>query len=154
MGAFPAIRKAVMDNYNNYKDLSSVDIQADRYAKFRKIGLYEDFIIRGGQRASALEERAKKLADGGYKSKAGTLCATAEEAELVELLADADEKWESILAEKQDEWCRRPAMPDGLQTTGLMYSIGSKLGQRRRRQADIDADLSSTTVESSEAATF
>ncbi|CAG9462304.1 unnamed protein product [Pedinophyceae sp. YPF-701] len=131
MAVFPAIREAIMSNYRRYANMSAVEIQADRYAKFRKIGLYEDFLVRGGQRAAALAERAEAP---GATTKAGTECATAEEAELVELLADADARWAEMLATKQ-EWTKRPVQPRPLQQSrGLMHLAGSAVAARRQRQ--------------------
>lgn len=54
MEAFPAIREALMRTYRHYQGMTEDEIRLDRYAKFRQMGLYTDFIVRGGERAKAL----------------------------------------------------------------------------------------------------
>jgi len=132
MEAFPAIREALMRTYRHYQGMTEDEIRLDRYAKFRQMGLYTDFIVRGGERAKALAERAEQYAKGGAKTAAGTLCATPEEAELVELLADADEKWDALVATKQ-EWINKPVQPPGLGRTGVMWAVGAQIAKKRAR---------------------
>ena len=48
--------------------MSEDEIKADRYAKFRALGDYRDFVVKGGQYAKADEER--KNAEG-VRSKSG-----------------------------------------------------------------------------------
>lgn len=39
--------------------MSESEIRLDRYAKFRKLGMYENFLVQGGQYKEAREEREK-----------------------------------------------------------------------------------------------
>ena len=41
-----------------YAKLSPSEIRLDRYAKFRKLGMYEEFLVRGGQWREARAARA------------------------------------------------------------------------------------------------
>ena len=41
-----------------YAKLSGEEIRLDRYAKFRKLGQWEEFLVRGGQWREAREARA------------------------------------------------------------------------------------------------
>lgn len=52
-------------------------------------------------------------AEGAYTA-AGTWAASAEEAKLIEELADADEKWDALMEERA-EWLNPPVQPPGLQ---------------------------------------
>lgn len=60
MEAFPAIREAIVRNFENYRNMSEEDIKLDRYAKFRKIGTYSDYVVRGGDLAGAAEVTAAR----------------------------------------------------------------------------------------------
>ena len=42
-----------------YAKLSAEEIRLDRYAKFRKLGQYEEFLVQGGQWQDAREQRAQ-----------------------------------------------------------------------------------------------
>ena len=42
-----------------YAKLSAEEIRLDRYAKFRKLGQYEEFLVQGGQWRDAREQRAQ-----------------------------------------------------------------------------------------------
>jgi hypothetical protein len=53
----------------------------------------------------------------GARTQAGTWAPNAEEAELVELIADKDEQWEELLKGK-DAWINKPAQPPGLLRSG------------------------------------
>ena len=130
MGAFPFIREAVTRNFAHYASMTEEEIKVDRYAKFRRLGMFEEYIVRGGDRAGALEERRALYAAGGATTPAGTVCATPEEAELVELLADADAKWDELVADK-GEWIRRPAQPSGLARSGTMWAVGNAVQKPR-----------------------
>lgn len=41
-----------------YAKLSPSEIRLDRYAKFRKLGMFEEFLVRGGQWREARAARA------------------------------------------------------------------------------------------------
>ena len=45
--------------YGRYANMSEEDIMLDRYAKFRKLGDYEEFLVRGGQWRAARQARAE-----------------------------------------------------------------------------------------------
>ena len=48
--------------------MSGDEIRADRYAKFRQLGDYREFLVKGGQWQKADEERRNAE---GVKSKSG-----------------------------------------------------------------------------------
>jgi len=131
MDTFPNIKAAILANYRHYATMTEEEIKLDRYAKFRQLGLFVDYIVRGGDLEGAAAERAEQYAAGGAATKAGTLCATPEEAELVELLADADEKWDALM-ETKGEWVMKPAQPAGLGTSGALWTVGKEVAAKRR----------------------
>jgi acetyl-CoA carboxylase carboxyl transferase subunit alpha len=135
MAAFPAVREAIMKTYHHYKGMTEEEIKLDRYLKFRRLGMYEEFIVRGGQKAAAIEERKKAP---GAKTKAGTPCRTPEEAELVEIYADADEKWDKLVADKGN-WVLRPEQPEGLSRSGVLELAAAAVQLRRMRQGRMAA---------------
>ena len=92
------------------------EIRLDRYAKFRKLGMFEEFLVPGGRWREA---RAARAAAPGARTKAGTWAPTEDEAALVEALADADEAWAERLRGK-DEWVHKPSQPPGLLRSGVM----------------------------------
>ena len=117
MAAFPAIKKAILDIYRGkYERMSGDEIRLDRYAKFRKLGMFEEFLVSGGRWKEA---RAVRAAAPGAKTKAGTWAPNEDEAALVEALADADEAWAERLRGK-DEWVQKPDQPPGLLRSGVM----------------------------------
>lgn len=59
MGAFPAVKEAVMRWFNHYKDMSETDIMKDRYLRYRKFGLFDEYLVHGGEKEQAAEERSK-----------------------------------------------------------------------------------------------
>ena len=86
MAAFPAIKKAILDVYRGkYERMSADEIRLDRYAKFRKLGMFEEFLVAGGKWREA---RAARAAAPGAKTKAGTWAPTEDEAALVEILIE------------------------------------------------------------------
>ena len=40
-----------------YAKMSGVEVMADRYAKFRRLGMFSEFPVRGGRVAQANKER-------------------------------------------------------------------------------------------------
>ncbi|KAK9809169.1 hypothetical protein WJX72_010598 [[Myrmecia] bisecta] len=128
MGAFPAIREAIMSVYKHYSDMAVADIKLDRYAKFRRLGQYEEFLVHGGQWKEAREER--KNAKGAY-TKVGTWAASEDEARMIELVADADEEWEESLKGKE-QWIKKPLQPPGLMRSGMMETAAAMMEVRRR----------------------
>lgn len=57
MAAFPLIKASILKHYNDLKDMDELALRLDRYAKFRKLGLYEEFLVFGAQRDAAVAER-------------------------------------------------------------------------------------------------
>lgn len=53
----------------------------------------------------------------GVHTKAGTWALNEAEAEMIEMVADMDIKWEKSL-EGKDEWINKPAQPPGLLRSG------------------------------------
>lgn len=117
MGAFPAIKEAVMRNYRMYEHMTAEEIMLDRYNKFRKLGMFEEYLVRGGDREGAKEALAKAP---GAKTKAGTYAPTSDDAEFLEMMTDMEEKWQKTLEGKQ-EWVMKPEAPaPGFTTPGLL----------------------------------
>ncbi|CAL5218470.1 g154 [Coccomyxa viridis] len=138
MGCFPAIKDAIMDIYKNkYAKLSGEEIRLDRYAKFRKLGQWEEFLVRGGQWREAREARAN--AEGAY-TKLGTWAPTETDAEVIEMMADKDEEWEESLKGK-GEWLNRPAQPPGLLRTGIMEASVAAIELRRQQQESAQSNV-------------
>lgn len=65
------------------------------------------------------------MADGtGSHTKMGTWAVDEREAELCELIADQDEKWDESLVGKE-QWINMPAQPPGLLRSGMVHSPAS-----------------------------
>ena len=65
------------------------------------------------------------MADGtGSHTKMGTWAVDEREAELCELIADQDEKWDESLVGKE-QWINMPAQPPGLLRSGMVHSLAS-----------------------------
>jgi acetyl-CoA carboxylase carboxyl transferase subunit alpha len=151
MGAFPAIKEAVMRNYRMYENMSAEEIMLDRYNKFRKLGMFEEYLVRGGDREGAKEALAKAP---GAKTKAGTYAPTSDDAEFLEMLTDMEEKWEKTLQSKQ-EWVMKPNAPaPGFTTPGLLELAlataevqGKPIGVSQINQRKPDSNGSSSSVE-------
>ena len=45
--------------------MSEEEIKLDRYAKFRKLGMFQEFVVKGGDWKTALAERAEVREGGG-----------------------------------------------------------------------------------------
>lgn len=129
--AFPNIKEALMRNFETYRHMSAEEIQLDRYAKFRKLGLFQEFVVKGGDLKAGVAEREKAV---GVRTKAGAWAVSEAEASYIEKLVDADEKWEKTLEGCQD-WVNRPIQPPGLSRSGVMEMAVSMVEQRRRKQS-------------------
>ncbi len=81
-----------------------------RYAKFRKLGLFEEWVVKGSDFKGTREQRA---AAPGVYTAAGTWAANEAEARYIEQAVDADEAWERSMAGRE-EWTNRPVQPPGL----------------------------------------
>jgi len=147
VAAFPAIKTAIMDAYAEYAGRDGDDIRLDRYAKFRKLGMYEEFLVSGGKWREA---RAARAGAPGARTAVGTWAPTADDAALIEAIADSDEKWDETLRGK-DEWVMKPDQPPGLLRSGVMETgvalaevartlggaAGAAVEERRRKQAEL-----------------
>jgi acetyl-CoA carboxylase carboxyl transferase subunit alpha len=117
MGSFPAIKEAILRNYRRYETMSAEEIMLDRYLKFRKLGMFEEHLVRGGDRKGAKEALEKAP---GARTNAGTYAPTPDDAEFLEMMADMEEKWQQTLEEKQ-EWLLKPEVPSpGFITPGIL----------------------------------
>jgi acetyl-CoA carboxylase carboxyl transferase subunit alpha len=129
--AFPMIKESLLRNFEHYRNMTGEEIQLDRYAKFRKLGQFQEFAVRGGDWKTAVAERA---AVAGVHTKAGAWAANEAEAKLIEQMVDGDEKWEKLM-EGREEWVNRPVQPPGLNRSGVMEMAVSMVEMRRRKQA-------------------
>lgn len=117
MGAFPAVKEAILRTWHHYEKMTPEEVMLDRYMKFRKLGMFEEFLVRGGDRAGAREALSK--ATGAYTA-AGTWAPTPDDAKFIEMVADMEEKWQANLAGKE-EWIMKPEVPaPGFLTPGLL----------------------------------
>lgn len=117
MGSFPAIKEAILRNYQKYENMTAEEIMLDRYEKFRKLGMFEEYLVRGGDRLGAREALAKAP---GATTKAGTYAPTADDAEFLEMMTDMEEKWQETLKGKE-EWLLKPDVPSpGFNRPGLL----------------------------------
>ncbi|GBF91106.1 acetyl-coenzyme A carboxylase carboxyl transferase subunit, chloroplastic-like [Raphidocelis subcapitata] len=131
VAAFPAIKDAIMATYREYEPMTEREIQLDRYAKFRKLGQFEEWAVKGGAWKETREARA---AAPGAHTAAGAWAFDASEARAIEAAADGDEAWERALADKA-EWTNKPLQPPGLARSGIMEMAVSMVEARRRKQA-------------------
>lgn len=117
MAAFPAVKEAILRNYRRYEGMTAEEIMLDRYTKFRGLGMFEEFLVRGGDRAAARDALAKAT---GALTAAGTWAPTPDDAKYIELVADMEDKWRANLVGK-DEWLMKPNTPAaGFTTPGLV----------------------------------
>ena len=139
MAAFPAVKEAILRNYRRYENMTAEEIMLDRYMKFRKLGMFEEFLVRGGDAKGAKEALAK--APGAYTA-AGTYAPTADDAKFIEMMADMEEKWQVTLATKQ-EWLMKPDVPAvGFLTPGILEMATAAVEvQRKESGASPDETL-------------
>jgi len=131
VSAFPHVKAALMATYREYSVMSEEQIKLDRYSKFRRLGQFREYVVRGGDWKNAQTERDAAV---GVHTAAGTWAANETEARAIEASADADEAWEALLATRT-EWVNRPTQPPGLSRTGLIEVAAATVELRRRRQA-------------------
>jgi acetyl-CoA carboxylase carboxyl transferase subunit alpha len=130
MSAFPAIKESILRNYRRYEKMSSEEVMLDRYMKFRKLGMFEEFLVRGGDQKGAKE--ALEKAPGAYTA-AGTYAPTADDAKFIEMLADMEEKWQTTLDSKQD-WVMKPDTPvAGFRRAGLLEIAAAAVEVNREK---------------------
>ena len=131
MGAFPAIKESILRNYRRYENMNAEEIMLDRYMKFRKLGMFEEFLVRGGDYKGAREARAK--APGAYTA-AGTWAPTADDAKFIEMIADMEEKWQTTLDSKS-EWVMRPSAPAaGFRRPGMLEMAAAAVEVKREME--------------------
>lgn len=111
--------------------MSAEEIQLSRYQKFRRLGMWEEFLVRGGNNVEAREARA--AAPGAYTA-AGTWAPTPDDAKYIESLADMEEKWAATLAGKE-EWLMKPIVPAGSTAPGMIELAAAAVEARRQEQA-------------------
>lgn len=99
MGAFPAVREAILRHWRELQPLSPTQMRADRYMKFRHIGVYAEYLAPGGQ-IEAVAEFRESLP--GAHTKSGTYAPTQEEADYIEQMADRFIWWDDVLKEKSE----------------------------------------------------
>ncbi len=126
----------------SYRNMTGEEIQLDRYAKFRKLGQFQEFAVRGGDWRNAIAERK---AAAGVRTKAGAWAVSEAEAKLIERLADGDEDWEKLVAGRS-EWVNRPVQPPGLSRSGVMEMAVSMVELRRKKQGSAATASTKTTV--------
>eukprot|EP00775_Hariotina_reticulata_P012784 gene12784-12912_t len=142
VAAFPAIKTAIMDTFAEYEHMSEREIQLDRYQKFRKLGQFEEWVVRGGDWRSARNERSSA---SGVTTPAGTWAYNEAEARYIEASVNADEAWDKALDGKQD-WTNKPVQPPGLGRTGIMEMAVTMVEARRRKQAAAEGSRSVYTA--------
>jgi len=130
MAAFPMVRRALMETYRPFESMSGAEIRLDRYAKFRRLGQFEEFAVRAADWRAARQERA---AAEGATTRAGTWAASEAEAAYIEAAADADDQWDALVRGKE-EWTNRPVQPPGLARSGVMEVAVAMVEARRRQQ--------------------
>lgn len=131
VATFPHIKEALLRNLEHYKNMSAEEIQLDRYAKFRKLGLFQEYVVNGADFANAIPERE---AAAGVKTPAGAWAVSEEEAQYIQSMVDADEEWEALMKERT-EWTNKPVQPPGLSRSGVMELAVSMVELRRKKQA-------------------
>lgn len=130
MSAFPAVKEALLRNYRIYEKMSAEEIMLDRYMKFRKLGMFEEFLVRGGDRKGARD--ALEKAPGAYTA-AGTWAPTEDDAKFIEMMADMEDKWQENLKGK-DEWINKPDVPSrGFTTPGLLEMAAAAVELKREQ---------------------
>lgn len=132
VSAFPMVKEAILKTYSKYATMSTQEIQLDRYQKFRMLGEFDEFIVKGGDWRTAREERSQS---SGHFTKAGAWAASEAEARYIEQMADADEAWEKQL-QGRESWISRPRQPPGLTRSGVMETAVAMVELRRRKQAE------------------
>lgn len=147
--AFPNIKASLLRNFEHYRHMSGEEIQLDRYAKFRQLGLFQEFIVKGGDWKNALTERA---AAPGVRTKAGAWAASEAEAKFIEQMVDGDEMWEMQLQNRKD-WINKPIQPPGLGRSGVMEMAVSMVEMRRRKQQDAGVASAAAAAPAPSAAT-
>ena len=56
----------LVPSLDRYRNMTPEEIQLDRYAKFRKLGLFEEFVVKGGNLKDARAEREQVRGEGNH----------------------------------------------------------------------------------------
>lgn len=131
VSAFPYIRDAILRNFAHYANMTGEEIKLDRYTKFRKLGEFDEWVVRGGDWKAANAERAESP---GVLTAAGTWAANEAEARYIESSVEADERWERLM-KGREAWVNKPLQPPGLGRTGIMELAVSAVELRRQKQS-------------------
>eukprot|EP00879_Flechtneria_rotunda_P014922 GHRR01015592.1.p1 GENE.GHRR01015592.1~~GHRR01015592.1.p1 ORF type:complete len:330 (+),score=131.53 GHRR01015592.1:399-1388(+) len=148
VAAFPAIKESIMTTFRQYENMNEREIQLDRYQKFRKLGQFEEWVVRGSDWRNVRSERSSAP---GVNTAAGTWAFNEAEANYIEASVDADEAWEKSM-EGKAEWLNRPVQPPGLSRSGIMEMAVTMVEARRRKQAAAAATSSRPAYSSNGAA--
>ena len=58
MKSFEIFNWNIVFLHRSYRHMTGEEIQLDRYAKFRKLGQFQEFAVRGGDWRKAITDRA------------------------------------------------------------------------------------------------
>lgn len=131
VSTFPMIKEHLLRTYEKYAAMSAEEIQLDRYAKFRKLGMFDEYVVKGGKWRETRSER--EAAEGVYTT-AGAWAANEGEARFVEQMADADDKWDALMAGREG-WTNKPVQPPGLGRSGVLETAVAMVELRRAKQS-------------------
>lgn len=81
-----------------------------RYAKFRKLGQFEEWVVRG---ADWRNTRSSRGNTAGVQTAAGTWAVSEAEAAHIAASVDSDEAWDKAM-EGKGVWTNKPVQPPGL----------------------------------------
>ncbi|GMH40463.1 hypothetical protein BSKO_08367 [Bryopsis sp. KO-2023] len=140
MSAFPAIRDSIVKWLDFYKVQSEAEIMEDRHLRYRKFGMYDEFIVKGGQRDKAREDRLKAE---GVRTKAGTWCMNEEERDYIEQAINYEEQWKETIKGKE-EWLLKPKIvgenAEETQEELMMQKFFAMLEKVAEEEAQREAD--------------
>ena len=66
VAAFPAIKRVLMETYEEYSKMTELEIKLDRYAKFRALGQFEEWAVKG---SAWRETRAERESGDGQEGE-------------------------------------------------------------------------------------
>lgn len=104
MGSFPFIKEAILKTFGEFEGKTEEQIKADRYAKFRKLGQFREYLVEGGDWKSA---DARREAAQGVTTKTGRWAEDEQEAAYWDIFDEMTEDWEDTL-EANKEWLMPP----------------------------------------------
>lgn len=142
VSAFPFIREAILRNFAPYATMTEDEIKLDRYAKFRRLGQFEEYAVKGGDWRTAQAERAESP---GVLTAAGTWAANEAEARYIEQSVESDERWERLMRGRE-AWTNKPVQPPGLGRTGVLEMAVAAVELRRRKQQQLQDGYSAPSA--------